>query len=80
MSDLTFIYHYLNFNGDHASVLPQSFQYSLRLNFANGFGKIDPGMDQFQEMLWDWSHVRDSSEEAIEKIADKIRKFVLCIN
>ena len=76
MSDLKFIFHYLNFNGDHANVLPQNLQLKFRL-LADGFGKIDPSMDQFEDMIWDWSHIRDSSDEAIAKIADSIRKFVI---
>lgn len=34
---------------------------------ANGFGEIT--LEQAQEQCWDWSHVRDSSPEAIERIA-----------
>ena len=77
MKNLEFAYHYLNFNGDHANVLPQSLHYKIRKNLANGFGKIDSDHECFEDMLWDWSHVRDSSEEALDKIAGAIRDFIL---
>ena len=77
MENLKFAYHYLNGNGDHSEILPQKLQYKIRMNLADGFGKIDSDHEDFLSMLWDWSHVRDSSDEAIEKIAQAIRNFVL---
>lgn len=40
---------------------------------ADGFG---PGQVPENDCFWDWSHVRDSSEEAVEAIAASLRGSV----
>ena len=37
---------------------------------ADGFGKLDPHSPGYEDCLWDWSHVRDSSPEAVTHMAD----------
>lgn len=39
---------------------------------ADGFGKVT--LDWLDEQAWDWSHVRDSSAEAISAIAAYLRR------
>lgn len=40
---------------------------------ADGFGKIDASTPGYAEMIWDWSHVRDSSDAAVQAMAAEIR-------
>ena len=40
---------------------------------ADGFGRLDYFSNAPE--FWDWSHVRDSSDEAIAKMATKIRRI-----
>lgn len=41
---------------------------------ADGFGTMD--VDLARDQCWDWSHVRDSSPAAFERMAKAIRAFV----
>ena len=43
---------------------------------CDGFGKMSRGELAELGCLWDWSHVRDSSPEAIERAAQSARVFV----
>ena len=43
---------------------------------ADGFGPdVDDTDEEGREMLWDWSHVRDSSPRAWAAMADKVREL-----
>ena len=77
MENLKFAYHYLNFAGDYSSVLPDNVQFKIRFELANGFGQLDQDDPNLQDKVWDWSHVRDSSDEALDRIAGAIRSHVL---
>lgn len=35
---------------------------------ADGFGPLDPTADDYRQMLWDWSHVRDSSPAGFQRM------------
>lgn len=53
------------------------YQFETRL-LADGFGDLTRKKphytkDTWESMLWDWSHVRDSSHAAIAKMADYLR-------
>ena len=86
MSDLEFISHYFKDGGTHLIPIDFQykfqieFQYKMRLNYANGFGRIDPSMENFHDMIWDWSHIRDSSDEAIANIAEGIRRYIALLS
>ena len=77
MTDFKFIFHYLHGTGDHANFLPNAIQFYIRLEMANGFGKLASSTEGLNDIIWDWSHVRDSSPDAIERMAAFIRHFVL---
>ena len=77
MNNLKYIWHFLNASGDHADLIPFDVQYTMIKNHADGFGKIDPSMENYQDMIWDWSHIRDSSEQALENLANEIANYVL---
>lgn len=40
---------------------------------ADGFGRVDL-RTLCQDLCWDWSHVRDSSESAVEEMAAFLRR------
>lgn len=62
---------HLSYNGEHQDVLTPNEKHRVR-SFADGFGETnDPAL------LRDWSHVRDSSQEAIVEMAQVIRKIRL---
>ena len=43
---------------------------------ADGFGEITGLDDQSLDCLWDWSHVRDSSDKAFSRMAYLCRHFL----
>lgn len=57
---------YLHYTGENHDRLSRS-QWEGCWFLADGFGKQ---MDRkfAEEQCWDWSHIRDSSEEALERI------------
>lgn len=71
-TDWDVVVSFLHWNGSHSKALTTQQQANVR-TLADGFGKGITDLD----LVWDWSHVRDSSEEAIKAIADKIKHFVL---
>jgi hypothetical protein len=62
---------YLHSSGAHAQVLTEAQQRNVR-RMADGYGAhvTQP------ELLWDWSHVRDSSWSAIRAMATTIAAMV----
>jgi len=70
-TDWTVVVAYLHWNGTHSKVLTTRQQGQVRM-LADGFGKgvTDP------DLVWDWSHVRDSSESAITAMANKIKETI----
>jgi hypothetical protein len=69
---------HMHYSGKHVDVLDDATKYKLRLHFGNGFGNL-AGCDDANvaDMVWDWSHVRDSSMNAIVRMADAIETCVL---
>tara|TARA_R110000824_G_scaffold102100_4_gene242280 strand:+ start:4390 stop:4707 length:318 start_codon:yes stop_codon:yes gene_type:complete len=43
---------------------------------ADGFGEITGRDDESLDMLWDWSHVRDSSDRAFGRMALVLRAML----
>lgn len=37
---------------------------------ADGFGRLTPQDPNYEDCLWDWSHVRDSSQDAVIHMAE----------
>jgi hypothetical protein len=64
---------YLHWGGANEKALTTAQQREVRL-LGDGFGK---GMTE-ADIIWDWSHVRDSSSEAVDAMAAKIRELVGC--
>lgn len=61
----------LHYNG--TKQLPTDKQL-LVIEYADGFGRnIDP--ETQPEVFWDWSHVRDSSDNAIRRMAESVRMW-----
>jgi hypothetical protein len=57
------------------TALPARTQVSVR-ELGDGFGSLrGPKTEAVLDMLWDWSHVRDSSPEAVAKMAGMIRRL-----
>lgn len=71
-TDWNWVVSYLHWSGLNKTVLTPAQRREVRL-LADGYGKgvTDPNL------VFDWSHVRDSSEEAVKAMADRIKHFVL---
>lgn len=79
--DWQLVVAYLHHSGERRNDLPVHVQAEIRLFHADGFGKLrnmaqdDPSVE-VEVLVWDWSHVRDSSPEAVKAMADAIRRAV----
>jgi len=71
LDDWQLVVEFLHHNGKHRDLLNDRLQGHIRL-LADGFGDLR-GARFAPELLWDWSHVRDSSPAAVKRMADKIR-------
>jgi hypothetical protein len=69
-TDWHFCVSYLHWSGLNNKVLTAKQQQEVR-KLGDGFGKgiTDPNL------IWDWSHVRDSSPEAVTAMANKIKEL-----
>jgi len=57
------VFHHLHFNGSKSHLLTNAEQWRIYVQIADGFGKMSK---KFHEKNgWDWSHIRESSYEAI---------------
>lgn len=66
--------------GADSSLMSTSRQESLRIFDADGFGNLwttdgQQAVARDPQMLWDWSHIRDSSEPAKRRMASRIRVY-----
>ena len=69
---------FLNAKGSYYQLMNDEEHKVVRL-LADGFGDLrgsDLPQKTINEMLWDWSHVRDSSDEGIARMVAAIRQFV----
>ena len=69
----TFVISFLHYNGQFKAKL-SSQQWLKAYLMCDGFGSIDA--QWADEQCYDWSHVRDSSMEAFEKVATQIKKWI----
>ena len=70
-----FVVSYLHHSGANNGKLNARQDGDIRWFFADGYGDL-PGMERETavELVFDWSHVRDSSEKAFAKMARAIQK------
>lgn len=64
-----FVMSYLHSSGANRNVLTPAQQEVVRLE-GDGFGPTDD-----LDLVWDWSHVRDSSDEGFAAMAAMIRRI-----
>lgn len=50
--------------------------YARIFSLADGYGKMSVAELGRANLMYDWSHVRDSSDEAIDEMAQAIRRLV----
>jgi hypothetical protein len=62
---------FLHYEGKHRDLLNELQQAKVRLE-GNGFGDLK-GAQLATDLLWDWSHVRDSDDRHVFAMAAKIR-------
>jgi len=70
LSDWELIVSFLHWEGSNSGKLPDAVEIFVRQN-ADGFGRDAEALG----VLFDWSHVRDSSDESITRMAKIIRYF-----
>ena len=82
VADWADVYNGLHYNG--LRQIDASVAATIRLKHADGFGRLEAEWDALKrddvagyqrvlDMVWDWSHVRDSGPESIRKMASAIR-------
>lgn len=74
MSSWDLVVSCLHHKGSKYSDLSPEQQQTVR-RAADGFGAVYGFDNESLDMLWDWSHVRDSTNEAIEKMAKLLRAW-----
>lgn len=75
-ADWDLICAHMSYNGKQFDSLSQA-QKDLVWVVADGFGRV--GIETIVEQCYDWSHIRDSSSEAVEFMAAAIRRL-MCAN
>jgi len=74
-SDWALVAACLYHSGELAGKLSASEQETVR-RAADGFGLVTGLDSESLDLLWDWSHVRDSSDKAIGRMAYLCRHFL----
>jgi hypothetical protein len=72
-----FVMDHLHWKGKRYGTLSDVQELHIRYFIADGFGNLseqDLDQEMILDMMWDWSHVRDSSDEAFEQIKKYIEK------
>jgi len=76
--DWNLVLRFLHWDGTFYSLLTNQEHGAVRF-LADGFGDLSSGVfpaGSVSTMLWDWSHVRDSSDEGLARMASWIRAWV----
>lgn len=68
------IVRYMHYKGDKRDVLPEDIMWKIYCA-ADGFGRLPPRELEQINGGWDWSHIRDSSEQAINLMSAIIRRY-----
>ena len=74
-----YVVSFLHFTGENRNNISDAVNANVRYKYANGFGNLSESnhdVETIKDMLWDWSHVRDSSDEAFLAMATEINKWV----
>ena len=67
-----FIGEHLHYNGRYKSIVSDSLWLECYLD-CDGFGEVDQRRAAY-DLEFDWSHVRDSSDLAMLRVADRLAK------
>ena len=73
LSNWDLIVSFLHPSGENYNSLPLDLEKAVRRT-ADGYGLITGFCGNSMDMLFDWSHIRDSSEKAINRMAYLIRE------
>lgn len=65
--------HKYLYHGCHAARELTDSQHNAAFALGDGYGKMTLAQLQANELMWDWSHIRDSSDEAILAIAEYLK-------
>lgn len=74
-SDFDLLVACLHHSGELSGKLSAREQETVRLA-GNGFPMVNELGSGFSDLIWEWSHVRDSSEKAIGRMAEICRIFL----
>jgi len=72
-----FVMDHLHWKGKRYGTLSDVQELHIRYFIADGFGNLseqDLDQEMILDMMWDWSHVRDSSDGVFEQIKKYIEK------
>ena len=75
MSDRELAWNCLDFTGMFHSIIPPESQWHAYC-LCDGFGKMTSEQLRGINGGWDWSHVRDSSDEAMKECAQFLREYL----
>lgn len=74
-----YVVSFLHHAGENKEHMNTTIDSNTRYLHADGFGDLQNGdydMDTIRDLVWDWSHVRDSSDEAFIAMAKYISKHM----
>ena len=75
-----YVVSFLHYTGENAEHINNTIDSDVRYLHADGFGNLSQcdhlDRETLLEMLFDWSHVRDSSDEAFEAMANALSEAV----
>ncbi len=74
-----YVVSFLHYTGENTKHINNTIDADARYLHADGFGNLSESnhdVETIKEMLFDWSHVRDSSDEAFEAMAEFISEAV----
>ena len=74
-----YVMSFLHHTGENKEHINATIDSNTRYLHADGFGSLQDGdydMDTIRDLIWDWSHVRDSSDEAFIAMAKYISKHM----
>jgi len=78
-----YVMSFLHYTGENTKHINNQQNGDIRFYHADGFGNLsektnDTDSELLKDMLFDWSHVRDSSDEAFLAMAHAISECVSC--
>ena len=74
-----YVMSFLHHTGENKEHINATIDSNTRYLHADGFGSLQDGdydMDTIRDLVYDWSHVRDSSDEAFIAMAKYISKHM----